>query len=113
MNMKKISWVWQGVPGHFTCASECRFRLCTRVGKYLVSTVGELFREDQEGFQEIGLNRKYETMVFGDLLKCNCGCGYSIPGNFSEIDFSGYNSSIDAQKGHMKMCKKYERLQQK
>jgi len=111
--MKRVEWVWQGVPGHFICAFECRFRLSTQVGKYLVSTVGELVREGQNEFQEIGLNRKYETMVFGDLVKCECGCEYYIPGNFSEIDFAPYNTSVDAQKGHMKMCKKYERLQQK
>ena len=34
-------WIWFGTPGHFICANYCRFHLCTRVGDYLVSTVGE------------------------------------------------------------------------
>ena len=34
---------WFGSPGHFICSFDCRFHLCTQVGDYLVSTVGELF----------------------------------------------------------------------
>ena len=39
------NWKWFGNPGHFICAQNCRFHLCTLVGNYLVSTVGELWFE--------------------------------------------------------------------
>jgi hypothetical protein len=32
---------WFGHAGHFICAEWCRFHLCTQVGPYLISTVGE------------------------------------------------------------------------
>lgn len=39
------SWEWYGHPAHFICGDKCRFHLATKVGKYLVSTVGELWPE--------------------------------------------------------------------
>lgn len=46
---KKISkekWKWFGSAGHFICAHLCRFHLTTQVGKYLISTVGEMWQEE-------------------------------------------------------------------
>lgn len=37
----KKEWKWFGVAGHFICAHYCRFHMCTQVGEYLISTVGE------------------------------------------------------------------------
>lgn len=36
-------WKWFGHVGHFICGHKCRFHLTTKVGKYLVSTVGEMW----------------------------------------------------------------------
>lgn len=47
----KDKWVWMPHPGHFICGMNCRFRLNTCVGKYIVSTVGELWLE--RGAREI------------------------------------------------------------
>jgi len=60
------------------------------------------------GFEEIGCDRKYETMVFKakkakDENKC---CPWRIIVE-KEVDFDGYNSANDAYKGHLKMCKKW------
>lgn len=38
-------WKWFGLPGHFICSQWCRFHLCTQVGQYLISTVGQLWLE--------------------------------------------------------------------
>lgn len=137
--------VYYGHAAHFICAKDCRFHLATKVGKYLVSTVGELWpcravREihaqshdpawlvknahlrgdhfdaaymERFGFDTIGHNRKYETMVFKAGAPCTakgCGCGLpSIDG--SELDFLGYNDAGSAAKGHEKLCQKWERKQ--
>lgn len=34
-------WEWFGNAAHFICGRWCRFHLATKVGKYLISTVGE------------------------------------------------------------------------
>jgi len=45
--MKRDKWVWMPHAGHFIGGDYCHFRLSTYVGKYIVSTVGELFWGDQ------------------------------------------------------------------
>jgi len=37
------NWKWFGNAGHFICADSCRFHMTTLVGKYLVSTVGQMW----------------------------------------------------------------------
>ncbi len=44
-------WIWYGHAGHFICSRWCRYHLCTNVGNYLVSTVGEYWPE--RGVREI------------------------------------------------------------
>lgn len=137
------SWKWFGNAGHFICGQWCRFHLCTVVGGYLVSTVGQYWPErrvreihaecqdrawfmangmllgdkfdsvyfDRFGYQTLGLDRTFETMVFkaGEICKTvGCACGMpSMDG--SEIDFLGYNDAKSATDGHMKMCRKWAR----
>jgi hypothetical protein len=38
-------WKWFGHAGHLIVGAWCRFHLCTQVGNYLVSTVGEYWPE--------------------------------------------------------------------
>ena len=110
--MKKIDaskWKWFGHTGHFICGYKCRFHLCTQVGKYLVSTVGDYFPGGSRERETIGCDRFFETMVFKAGAKCraeeyNCGQP-EIDG--SEIDFLGYNDAGSAAKGHMKLCRKW------
>lgn len=84
--------------------------MATKVGKHLISTVGDYYPMSATERQEIGHKRFYETMVFraGKLCKADgCLCGMpTIDGH--EIDFMPYNTAKDAQAGHLAMCKKYE-----
>jgi hypothetical protein len=63
------------------------------------------------GFEEVGCDRKYETMVFKAGEPCtreDCGCGIpAIDG--SELDFGAYNTAGEATEGHMKMVEKWLR----
>lgn len=45
MTIPASEWRWFGDAGHFICARWCQFHLCTKVGEYLVSTVGRLWLE--------------------------------------------------------------------
>lgn len=139
--MKKEKWVHMGHVGHFICGSKCQFHLNTCVGKYIVSTVGELWPErsvreihanmrdpkwhkdnnrlrgdeydhaymKKFGFEEIGCNRKYETMVFkAKKDKENKCCPYTVS-DWSEVDMYGYNTAENAYKGHLEMCNKWSK----
>lgn len=133
----KEKWIWMPHAAHFICGNDCRFHLATKVGKYIVSTVGEyvpdssirrIYAESRGkkikgigdewdanymkefGYEDIGLDRKYETMVF--LAKksgesCSA-CPYRIASG-ENIDFKGYNNPKDAYQGHMKMCEKWSK----
>lgn len=139
--MKKTDWIWMPHPGHFICGYMCQFKLNTYVGKYIVSTVGEIRypqRTVQEihakiydaawletnkhlqgdyfdlaymkkfGFQDIGVDRKYETMVFEARKSIRKCCPWEINVK-KEKDMEGYNKPEDAVVGHMKLCNKWSK----
>lgn len=108
---KKENWLWMGHAGHFIGGSSCRFHLNTYVGGYIVSTVGEYdpYNKGWGNFEELGINRLYETMVFKaekeskDDAQC---CPYRIIVS-EEMDMDGYNDPAAAYKGHLKLCKRW------
>ena len=98
--------------------------MATKVGPWLVSTVGEYIhprnsganerseeeylRDNPKG-EEIGIGRHYETMVFKAGVECSCGCGLpTIDG--SEQDFIGAETAKEAAEAHRKLCLKYSRI---
>jgi hypothetical protein len=124
--MKRIpesKWKWFGNVGHFVCGQWCRFHLTTQVGKYLVSTIGEYVHPMHSGGSErteteyllkkplgenVGLNRKFETIVFKAGKPCqskSCGCG--LPKIGEELNSRGYNDRKAATDGHRRLCKEY------
>jgi hypothetical protein len=101
-------WKWFGHAGHFVCGNKCRFHLCTQVGRYLVSTVGEYLLPEplwdvlgpgrgitpegigdareadwikKNGFERLGAGEEtFESMVFLAGLPCeDPGCGCGMP----------------------------------
>lgn len=134
--IKEQDWKWFGAAGHFICSDWCRFHMATLVGNYIVSTVGEYIPDSDVreilascrgkpleghgdarrsdwlkkfGFEEIGCDRTYETMVFLAGKPCTvrgCDCGLpEISG--TELDFAGYKSPREATHGHMEMCRRW------
>lgn len=104
-------WKWYGYAGHFIAASDCRFHLATRVGGYLISSVGDYRpRGDREERQTIGAAKDsfFETYVFECLGEDKNGD--PIVKNYSEIDGERYAESIDAERGHYRYCHKYASL---
>lgn len=120
----ETEWEWFGDAGHFVCSQWCRFHLCTKVGEWLVSTVGAYVHprhgrgsEQQEAAwlktnwpgEDIGAGRKFETMVFRAGERCageECNCGMpEIDGG--DVDFRGYNTTHEAAVGHLALCRQY------
>lgn len=108
---KKENWVWMPHSGHFIGGNSCRFHLNTYVGGYIVSTVGEYdpYHKGWGHFETLGVDRLYETMVFEavrekeeDALCCPWRIDVS-----KDVDMEGYNDSVDAYKGHLKLCRKW------
>lgn len=109
------------------------------IGDYLISTVGEYLPSEsareilansrgvvlvgrgdereasfltQIGYEEIGLGRKYETMVFkvdpdARCTLAECGCNAPAVSDWGGLDSDGYNTAGDATKGHMAMCERW------
>lgn len=103
-------WIWQGHPGHFCAASYCRFHLATRVGDYLISTVGDYYTNPEDGERkEIGYSADgsawFETYVFKVAGTLDCGCA-EVDG-WSEIDGERWSEAKMAHDGHLQYCQKY------
>jgi hypothetical protein len=109
-------WGWFGYPGHFICAADCQFRLCTLVGDHLISTVGDLrFSHERPmgKMQTLGAGEDsfFETYVFkGPFTRCadpECGCNMPKPDDYCEIDGERTATAGAAQEAHMRYCLKY------
>lgn len=117
-------WEWFGNVGHFICGQWCRFHLTTKVGPWLVSTIGEYvhprrsmgseqteiewLRDNWPG-EDIGYNRKYETMVFHAGDPCSapgCNCGMPTISGDEEVS-EGCNDAKAATEGHMRFCRQF------
>lgn len=139
--MKKITkdkWIWMPHPAHFICAQDCRFFMATKVGDYIISTVGEYFpdapireifaqsrnkplegmgdarRADymkKIGFEELHYGGwLYETMVFKAKESEGCkACAFVIDSG-NNLDEEWYKKPEEAVAGHYKMCEKYSKL---
>lgn len=132
----KENWIWMPHPAHFICGERCGFKLATYVGNYIVSTVGEYLPDETVrevhanvrgitldgvgderlfdfikkcGYFDIGVHRKYETMVFHSKKseeKNQC-CPYLCDIEKGEVDFHGCNDSTEAYENHMRLCNKW------
>lgn len=86
---------------HFILAHDCRFRLRTNVGNYIVSTIGEMHWNGPLGWE-----REYETMVFRSEKNNNASYPYRIIVS-EEPETRSYMTSEDATRGHYELCEKY------
>jgi hypothetical protein len=125
-----MSRIYMPHAGHFIGGRSCVFHLNTYVPTgYIVSTVGEYrpsfsrrhldrvvqtgareplqARGDDEGPEEIGLGRFYETMVFKAVATDSKCCPW-VQQSGEDLDFAGYQTADAATEGHEAMCRKWE-----
>jgi len=101
-------WKWYGYAGHLIVSARCAYHLTTRIGDYLISTVGD-FRPDGDERAPIGAGPDafFETYVFDCLGEDKEG--NPILKEFCEIDGQRYAESLLAEKGHYRYCRKYSK----
>lgn len=134
----RTKWQQLGYPAHFCGGNECRFHISTKIGKWIVSTVGDYRpyekiptdkfeklsgdmranallnskwkNKKQDDIESIGVDRFYETMVFrAKKAKCGC-CQWAIEvGKEHPNSFGGYNTAMEATKGHNRICSKIDK----
>lgn len=112
MPVPHSEWKWYGYPCHLIVGSKCVYHLGTRIGPFLVSTVGD-YRPDRTNAKEtIGAGSKdfFETFVFRCL-------GEDEDGNptvqsWGAIDGERYATSLEAERGHYRFCEKYANLEE-
>jgi len=77
--------------------------------KHLLGDTFDQAYFEEFGFQEVGSNRLYETMVFIAEKSGNGRCPYVVK-DFGEVDFESYDTADAATDGHYKMCEQYANL---
>ena len=110
MKIPENKWEWYGLPAHLCVSAYCRFHLVTRIGKYVISTVGDYHPRNQayDGpAEEIGFKRLYETYVF--KWKGRCPCCNMPKIILDEIKSIGCNDAKTARKNHMDLCYEFAR----
>lgn len=136
MQIPESEWEWFGLSGHLIVSMDCRFHMCTLIGDVLVSTVGMYLPDSQvreglarsrgielegrgdarrydwlrknNGYEEIGVDRKFETMAFMAGPRCEvpgCNCGQPSIAIATELFAEGYNDPRAAREGHMRACR--------
>jgi hypothetical protein len=107
----RSQWIWMPHAGHFFGADDCKFRLNTCVGDYIVSTVGEYLPLIYKEFQALGYNKKYEPMTYETMVfeskDINEGCCSKEAVIEKDVETARYNSPKDAYEGHINLCLKW------
>lgn len=85
--MKKENWIWMPYAGHFILGDECNFRLNTYVGKYIVSTIGELWGDSQVRKIHAQVHDKEWYAENKDLKGDNFDVAYFKKFGFQEIGY--------------------------
>lgn len=104
----QADWKWYGYAGHFIGGKKCAFHLCTRIGLYLISTVGDYCPNGKRETLGASENSWFETFVF----HCDGEKPSGDPNilDFMELDSERYEKSIEAERGHYRYCEKYAAL---
>lgn len=70
--MAKQDWAWMPCAGHFILGKYCRYHLCTYVNGYIISTIGQLWPDDNirriyaESHNKLNPNNQIDLSLKGD-----------------------------------------------
>jgi hypothetical protein len=105
MTIPKDEWKWYGFPGHHVLSERCAYHLQTRVGDWVVSTVGAFFPAHDKKMDTVGPGPAdfYETIVKSCSGEDEHGNPLTDDGYF---DQRYYADSHDAEQGHYEFCER-------
>ena len=109
MGIPRTEWKWCGGAGHFICSHDCEFRLNTAVGRYRISTVGDMRHGRGGEMQTIGAGDSafFETLIFLCTDEVDvCGVCLKIK-DWCEIDGRRCATWEEANTQHVEFCEKY------
>lgn len=104
-----VGQLWPGRPVREIYA-EHRDAVWFAKNKHLLGDAFDHAYMRRFGYEEIGCNRLFETMVFRAGAPCSaegCECGMPSLGDASGLDMASYNDAGSATRGHMAMCEKW------
>ena len=111
--INRSQWKWIGMVGHLCVGDRCLHHLHTHIGKYCISTVGSYYPRGTEfPMSAVTRDATHETMVF-ELIdgECPFGIGTIESDSCGEIGEDEYENDRLADKMHMRMCKKYAKME--
>jgi len=94
-------WVHYGYATHLCVGHSCSYHMGTRIGRVLVSTVGDYHPRGQEKRETISFSHEFETMVFRCTGETEGGDPDFDP---QEIYAERYHESLEAELGHRAIC---------
>ena len=98
-------WKWCGYAGHFIAARWCVFHLTTRVGDFIISTLGD-YRPCSEKHERdtlgAGPDDLYEVMVCPVAREGECPVGH--PATWELALQERFATSEEAERRHMELC---------
>ena len=96
----EVTEKWYGYAGHLCVAHDCAYHLCTRIGGYLISTVGHYIPRLSDSMTTIGSgeNDYFETYAFVCSGEDEDG-NPILTNGYSEIDGERYATSNEAEAG--------------
>lgn len=101
-------WKWYGYPCHFVGGKNCIYHLATKVGEFLISTIGDYYIEDNRQTLRSWEKSFYETCIF--VCSGEDKNGNPIIEDWTEIDGRSYETSVEAENEHYEFCKKYSKI---
>jgi hypothetical protein len=113
--MTEDEWVHCDQPHHFIGSRDCRWSRATRVGCWIVSSIGDYW--PQHAGARLPPERRplghlddrpafYETMVF-PADRVGDGCAVGGPLGWGNVTDEHYATEVEAEAGHEAMCRRW------
>jgi len=101
------NWKWYGFAGHLIVSDRCAYHLTTKVGNFLISTVGAFRKNYYDDFYTpigSGKTELFETCAF----LCPGEDEFGNPIRGEELSCQRFGDSKEAEVNHYAECRRFE-----